>query len=248
MANNFDPREFDVNFKTTPSPIGLQSDIYGNLNKGYTEAIAGQEKTPQLISRYNDLYGIPQMQENIQRGTEQYDWLGNQIRSMPQQIAQRSQESILTQGQKGRQVQAESAPLLEQQGLLGQNLSRMQTNLGTAQTNAGQMVTATQVDQEKALLPWLKRYDTESIMSAMRQTSWTFENEKELSRLLANQSAGIQLTEGEHSRLNQLAIAEKGFANALKIAEMSNATSRYGTDKQFESQRQANLISLAGKY
>ena len=231
MADNFDPHAFDINWKPTPSPVKEQSGLYDKLNQGYATAVANQEKTPQLLSRYNDLFGIPQMQQQVQQGAEQYDYLGNQVRSMPNQIAQRSQESILTQGQKNRQVQAESAPLLEQQGLLGQNLSRIQQNLGTAQTNANAMVSATQVDQAKEIDTWLKKYDTENVMSAMRMTGWTNENQWELNRLLSNQQAGITLTEGERSRLNQLAIAEKGFANALKIAEMNNATQRYGYDK-----------------
>lgn len=239
--SDFNPHEFDVSFSPTESPIGEQTSIYDKLNKGYSEAIANQEKTPQLISRYNDLYGIPQMQQQVQQGTEQYDYLGNQIRGMGNQIAQRSQESILTQGQKDRQVNAESAPLLEQQGLLGQNLSRIQTNLGTAQTNASAMVSATQVDQQKELSAWLKQYDTESIMSSMRMTGWTFENQSELDRLIHNQSAGVTLTNSERDRMNNLAIQEKNFSNQLEIAKMNNATST-------ANQSSANLVALAGKY
>lgn len=229
MADNFNAHEFDINWKPTQSPVKEQAGIYADLNKNYTAAIAGQEKTPQLISRYNDLYGVPQMQQQVQQGTEQYDYLGNQVRSMPNQIAQRSQESILTQGQKNRQVNAESAPLLEQQGMLGQNLSRIQSNLGTAQTNASAMVSATQVDQQKELSTWLKRYDTEAIMGSMRMTGWTFENQSELDRLLANQSAGVTLTNSERDRLNALSIAEKGFENAIKVQQMKNDASKYAT-------------------
>ena len=224
MADNtFNPHEFDVNFKTSESPINQQSDIFGNLNKGYGEAIAGQETVPQLATRYNEQFGVPQMQASLQAGTEQYDALGNQIRNMPKEIAQRSQESILTQGQKNRQIEAESAPLFERQGILGQNLSRQQANLGVAQENASRMINAEQIQQEKELAPWLKGYETENIMSAMRMTGWTFENQNELTRLLSNQSAGITLSEGEKQRMNQLAIAEKGFQSAMdQIKESGN--------------------------
>lgn len=224
MADNF-----NVNFKPTTSPINQQSDIFDNITKGYSGAIAGQATVPKLISSYNEKFGVPQMQQQIQQGTEQYDALGNSIRNMPREIAQRSQESILTQGQKDRQIQAESAPLLEQQGILGQNLSRQQANLGVAQSNASQMVSAEQVQQEKELSPWLKQYDNENILSTMRMTGWTFENQKELDRLLANQQAGITLSEGEKNRANQLAIAEKGFQNALELKRMENYTLSKGS-------------------
>lgn len=228
-ATTFDPHAFDVNWKPTTSPVGTQTDIYNNLNKGYAGAIAGQEKTPAILDRWDQRFGVPQLQSKIAEDTLQYDELGNQIRNMPKEIAQRSQESILTQGQKDRQVQAENAPLLSAQGVLGQNISRDTANLGTAQTNASRMVSAEQVDQEKELLPWLKQYDTENVLSAMRETSWTFENEKELSRLLANQSAGVQMSEGERNRINQLSIAEKGFENALKLKSMETTALSKGS-------------------
>ena len=208
---------FDVNFKPTASPINQQADIFAGINKGFGDAIGSQTKVPDLITGYEQKYGVPQMQQSIQAGTEQYDALGSQIRNLPTDMAQRSQESIVTQGQKNRMVQAEQAPLLEQQGILGQNLSRQQANLGVAQSNASKMVSAEQLQQEKELSPWLKQYDNENVLSSMRMSGWTFENQSELSRLLANQSAGIQLSEGEKNRAHQLALAEKEFENNLKL-------------------------------
>jgi hypothetical protein len=228
-ATTFDPHAFDVNWKPTTSPVGAQTDIYSNLNAGYAGAIAGQDKTPAILDRWDQRYGVPQLQSKIAGDTLQYDELGNQIRNMPKEIAQRSQESILTQGQKDRQVQSETAPLLSAQGVLGQNISRDTANLGTAESNAAKMVSAEQVDQEKELLPWLKQYDTENVLQAMRMTGWTFENEKELSRLLANQSAGVTLTNAERDRLNQLAIAEKEMQNRLDLAKAQNYTLAKGS-------------------
>lgn len=212
MDNNF-----QVNFKPTASPVNQQADIFAGINKGYSDAIGSQTKVPDLITGYDQKYGVPQLQQSIQQGTEQYDALGNQIRNLPKDMAQRSRESIMTQGQTNRAIQAEQAPLLEQQGILGQNLSRQQANLGVAQSNAAKMVSAEQVQQEKELSPWLKQYDNESILSSMRQSGWTFENQSELSRLLANQQAGITLSEGEKNRAQQLAIAEKNFQNQLEL-------------------------------
>ena len=83
--------------------------------------------------------------------------------------------------------------------------------------NAAKMVSAEQVQQEKELSPWLKQYDNEAILSSMRQSGWTFENQSELSRLLANQQAGITLSEGEKNRAQQLAVAEKNFENQLRL-------------------------------
>lgn len=229
--------DFDVNFRASQSPVNAQADIFSNINKGYSGAIAGQTKVPELITGYGEKFGVPQMQQQIQQGTEQYDALGNSIRNLPRDMAQRSRESIMTEGQTNRAIQAEQAPLLEQQGILGQNLSRQQANLGVAQSNASQMVNAEQVQQEKELSPWLKQYDNESVMSSMRMTGWTFENQSELTRLLSNQQAGITLSEGEKNRASELAMQEKGFAASLK-----EISARGSQDRQTNAQQ--NLASL----
>jgi len=224
--NPFNAREFDVNFKTTPSPVEPQAGLYDKLNTGYAGAIGAQQKTPQLLDRWDTRFGVPNLQERVTRGREDSDFLGNQIRGMPESIAQRSQESILTQGQKDRQIQAESAPLYAQKGMVDQNVSRDTESLGLAQTSSARMVSAEQVDQEKELAPWLKKYETENIMGAMRLTGWTFENKSELDRLLANQTNNVLMSEGERKRINDLAIKEKEFENAIKVAGMNNASAQ----------------------
>ena len=241
MADTFNPHEFDINFKTSPSPVPRQREDTAAFNKSYTGFLEGQDTVPQLFDRYNQRYGVPQMEKYVSRGMENSDYLGNQIRGLPNDIAQRSQESILTQGQKNRQVQSESAPLLEQKGMIDQNVSRAQTNLGVARTNVNQALSMEQTQQLKMTQPWLMQHDDNNILNAAEMTGWTFQNSQELDRLLANQSAGVQLTEGERSRMNQLAIAEKGFENAIKLANITAETSR-------SNQRLANLVALAGQF
>lgn len=208
--------DFNVNFTPTPSPIGQIQDSFSNLQAGFTGAIGAQTSVPKLIEQYDTKYGIPQIQQQMQEGTGQYDMLGEQIRGMSKSIAQGSQESILTQGQKDRIVQSRQAPLLEQQGVLGTNLSRLGQRLTAAQTNSSKMVEAEQVQQAKELQPWLQAFKNEEVLGAMKMTGWTFSNQIELDKLLANQQAGITLSEGEKNRAQQLSIAEKGFENALK--------------------------------
>jgi len=221
MADNF-----NVNFTPTASPVGLEEKRYGDLQAGYTGAIAGQTSVPRLIDQYDNRYGVPQLQGQIQQGNEQYDYLGNQIRGVKRDIQQGSQESILTQGQLNRMEQSRQAPLLEQQGILGQNLSRMGQNLSTAQSNSSRMVEAEQTQQAKELQPWLQAFSNENILGSMRMTGWSFENQSELSRLLANQQAGITLSEGEKNRMNQLAMAEQSFQNQLKLNSQQNTFAR----------------------
>jgi len=215
---------FDINFSPTASPVDAERKTYNDLNSGFTNFLGSQATVPQLTTKYNDQFGIPQLQSNIAKGQEQYDALGNQLAGLPKDVAQRSQESILTQGQKNRVVQAEQAPILQQQSMLGQNINQMGNRLSTAQTNAGNMISAEQAQQTKMTQPWLQAYSNENVLSSMAMTGWTQSNSQELQRLLANQQAGITLSEGEKNRANQLAMQEKDFENSLKVAKAKDTT------------------------
>lgn len=221
MDNNF-----SVNFTPTTSPVSGQRARYDQLQGNLTGAIGNQERVPQLAQRYNEQYGVPQLQSNLQGAQESFDYLGNQIRSLPKGVDQSSQESVLTQGQRDRIVQSRQAPLIEAQGQVGQQIGQLGSRLSTAQSNVSNMISAEQMQQEKELMPFLKAYDNEAILGSMEMTGWSFQNQAELSRLLANQQAGITLSEGEKNRLNALAVSEQSFQNALKLNSQQNNFTR----------------------
>ncbi len=50
---------------------------------------------------------------------------------------------------------------------------------------------------------------------------FTTENEQELNGLIAKINAGVTLSEGEATRANALAVAEKGYQNALDVAKQN---------------------------
>ena len=215
MADN----PFAVDFTPTESPVKQTAANINNLQAGYTQAIQNQTSVPNLITQFDEQYGVPQLQGQIQAGTEQYDYLGNQIRNMNKQVGQASQESLLTQGQRDRVVQAGQAPILEQQGMLGQNLARLGENLSRQQSNAARMVEATQIQQQKELQPWLQAFKNEEIIGAMAMTGWSQTNAMELDRLLHNSNQGMTLSENEKNRMHELSMMEKQFENTLKLQQ-----------------------------
>jgi hypothetical protein len=223
MSNGTAPIPFDnsaaVNFNGSPSPVAGIQGQYSGLEKGYSDAINGQATVPQMTSKYNDQFGVPQLQGQVQNYQAQADDLGSRINMAPKTIAQASQQSIMTQGQKDAAVQNMTQPLQQELQTTNTNLGRAQTNLGTAQTNTGQMVQAEQAQQTKQLLPWTQAFSDQNVTSAMQMTGWTTENAQQLQVLLANQSAGVQLTQNEQNNLEHLAEQEQGFENALKLQQ-----------------------------
>lgn len=219
----------NVSFHGTPSPLPQIQGQFSNLESGYTSAINAQPTVPQLTARYADQYGVPQLQGQVQGQQAQADALNTQINNVPKTIAQASQESILTQGQKDAAVQNMQQPMQQQLSALNTNLTRTQQNLGTAQTNAGNMVQAEQAQQTKQLLPWTQAFSDANVTSSMQMTGWTTENEQQLHVLLANQQAGVTLTESERNNMERLAEQEQQFENTLKTnsAQEKNSENLY---------------------
>lgn len=208
---------FQISVTPGQSPIPQIQTDYGNLEKNYSSAIAAQPTVPQLTSKYNDQFGVPQLQQVQQGQQAQYSLLGDQISAVPKDIEQGSQESILTQGQLSRMTEARQAPLRDAQGKLGTQMTQTGQNLATAQTNANQMITAESVQQAKELLPFTQAFTDENIISAMQNSNFTTSEASELSVLLSNRQAGQTWTNAQADRANALALKEQDFENSLKL-------------------------------
>lgn len=76
-----------------------------------------------------------------------------------------------------------------------------------------------QSDIARQLLPMQAGQQLLSERLARETSLFTSENERELNGLIAKINAGVTLSEGEKNRANQLAIAEKGYQNALELTK-----------------------------
>lgn len=211
--------EFDINKFSTPFDYNTQKQENENLISGYQGAISGQETMPQLYSRYENQYNIPQLREAFTTGRESYQDMVNQVNSMSENVESSSRESLMTSGQKANLVAAKQAPLQKNAASLGQTLSQISTVLSENEKNLNTAMQYEIAQQKKELLPWEWKYNMQTIMQARQFTGWTTENQMELNRLIANQNAGITLSEGEKDRMAALARVEKQYELELRNAE-----------------------------
>lgn len=216
------PHSFDISFTPTESPLARQKSDYEQFNKDYTNFLGSQETVGQLQDRYANKYNVPFLQQQAQQQNNQLAMLGNQMQALPQSVASASSNSMLTSGQKARLVQNAQQPLAQQYQNLGAQATATNQALGTAEQNVNQAISAEQAQQMKMTQPWLQKYDFTTIANAAENTQWTQKNQWELDRLLANQSAGVTLSEGQQNRLYQLASQENAFQNSLEYLDKQN--------------------------
>ncbi len=205
----------NFNFTPTPSPLPVQKTAFDLYNKDFTGFLAEQETPTQIVDRYSNKYNIPFLQEQAQKQNENATYLGNKISAIPSNVATSSANSMLTTGQKARVEQSMAAPLTQEYNAAVGNAGATNTQLNAAGTNVNTAVGLEQAQQMKMTQPWLQKYDAMTIQNAAENTQWTAINSWELDRLTKNQAAGVQLSEGEQSRLLQLATQEAAFQSAL---------------------------------
>ncbi|RLI98261.1 MAG: hypothetical protein DRP08_08275 [Candidatus Aenigmatarchaeota archaeon] len=123
-------------------------------------------------------------------------------------------------------------------GDVGHQLASIQPALTAAQARAAGLTQQAIRGEERSLLPFEKEFTLLQQHQARQFSGYTFENQLELDRLLANQRTGAQLTDSERNRINQLAIAEKGYQNALDRIRLQGEQDRetYGYKNDLSNQ------------
>lgn len=215
-------KQFNVGSTLNPFDFNQQRQETGRFLQGFNQALGSQETLPQIQSRLEGQYGIPNLQEQYLREGEALGTIGSQIRGVPESVAGRTRESMVTESQRSNIVNKELQPLLEAYSNLGAINQQTAQRLSIAEQNLNNAAKLELSQQQKELQPWLMGYDSMNIMQAREYTGYTFANSLELQRLLANQSAGITLSENEKNRAQQLAMQENEFNNQIKLLEKQN--------------------------
>lgn len=193
-----------------------------NYLTGFSNFLDGQEKLPAIQQRYENRYGIPDLQENYLRQKETQDMVGNQLRGLEKNVKQRTSGTMITQAQMERMVSKEAKGLLEEFNSLGEITEQTGQRLAMAEQNLNNAAKLEMAQQQKDMTPWLQSYDMMNIMQAREFTGWGTVQQLELNRLMANQSAGLTWTNSEAQRANALAMQANQFGHELNMLEKQN--------------------------
>lgn len=226
---DFDPHAFDIQKFLQPFDIGAQKEE-GQAFTGQTGSVAdfisGLENPALTRQRYQKQFGVPQLRTQVQQLSEVGEDFLSQIQAMPSQVAGTTRESLVTEGQRQRLVQSGQKPIVENLGEINRALGKAQPALTAAEGHAADLGNLETQRQLLGLLPFEMGFDLLQQQQAREFSAYTFENQLELDRLLANQGAGVTLTEGERNRLNQLAVAEVHYRTALDSIKEQGSQAR----------------------
>ncbi|MCP3681682.1 MAG: hypothetical protein GY861_03235 [bacterium] len=203
----------------TPFNFGQQRGENTGFINDFTGFLQGQETLPAIQQRYENRFGIPDLRENYLRTKEAGEMIGNQIRGLPESINQRTQESMITQGQRDKILNKEAGNLIDIFNSLGQITESIGNRLAMGEQNLNQAAKLEMAQLQKDTQPWLMKYELMNIMQTREFTGWGTVQSLELNRLFANQASGLDWDQGKEDRLNKLAMQENQFAHELNLLE-----------------------------
>lgn len=203
------------------SLLGGQDASTSQWLKNYSGAIGGQETMPAMYERLSTELGLPALRNNAFN-------LQSTLESIPQTYKGATRGFDVNQNQLSRIVGTKTAQLAP----LAQRATAQQQQ---AEGLMGTQMGLAQQQQAKELTPYT--YEKEFLTDrAARETSlFSQQSENELQALTAKMQAGIQLTEAEKNRAQELEIQRRNYEN-----QKSLASQQFGYDKELTGMKLAS--------
>lgn len=198
-----------------------QATSQGLFNQ-YTTASQAQPKLVDVLNNAQQTAGIGGLQDNINLFNSQASGVKTLIDRLNEDTNARTVGTGANQAYLDRLRASEG-------GGLNTQLSRLTTGLGdvtnafnTANANTGQLLTATQADQQTALHPLELQINSLSDQFARQITGYTTSSQNELSTLLTKLQNQQDLNDQEWARANTLADQETQYQQARSLAAQSS--------------------------
>jgi len=218
--------KFDVGFTPEPFNFGQQAGQSTDFRNRFSSFL-GELETPEATrDRFANRYGYEDLADQYFRSSEMMGNLGSAINAAPENIKQRTSGTMTTQSQLANIQNKEVGELMKVYSQVGAVNEQQGQRLAYIEQNLNQAAQLELAQQSKIMQPWMMEYEDNAIVQARQYSGYTFANQMELERLLANQQAGLTWSNAEAERANQLAIAEKTFENNLRQVSLRGEEDR----------------------
>ena len=228
--------QFNVQPFAQPFDFGQQSGQNQAFNSQFTDFLSSLETPEATRDRLENRYGYQNLSEDYARTGEAARGVMDQVRGTPESVQQRVNRggTIVNQGQLDNIVNQDVKGLMETYNALASINEQQGTRLSTIEQNMNEASKLELAQQAKMITPWLQAYDDKNIMQAREFSGYTFSNQMELNRLLANQQAGLTWDNAQAERANRLSMAEAEYKRVMDsikaTGEQNRLTKKAPTD------------------
>jgi hypothetical protein len=204
--------------------LGQQQATSQGLFNQYTAASNAQPKLVDVLTKAQQDAGIGGLQDNINLFNSQASGVKGLIDRLNENTSTRTAGTGANQAYLDRLRASEG-------GALNTQLSRLTTGLGdatnafnTSNANTGQLLSATQADQQTALHPLELQINSLSDQFARQITGFTTSAQTQLDTLMAKLNNQQDLNNKEWQQAATLAAQEQQFQQQRQLAAQSSAS------------------------
>lgn len=228
--------------------LNQQQGTSQGLFNQYTAASAAQPKLVDTLNSAQEKAGIGGLQEGINLFNSQATGVKGLIDRLNENTAARTQGTGANQAYLDRLRASEGGSLNTQLSRLTSGLGDVTNAFNTSNANTGQLLSATQADQQTALHPLELQINALSDQFARQITGYTTNSKNELDALLTKLNAQQALNDREWQQAAALAQQEQQYQQARSLAAQSsgalNAFS--GSGLTGKSSGVGNAVAKAG--
>lgn len=204
-----------------------QATSQGLFNQ-YTTASAAQPKLVDVLNNAQQQAGIGGLQQGINLFNSQLSGTKGLIDNLNSDTQARTAGTNANQAYLDRLRASEGGQLNTQLSRLTSGLGDVTNAFNTSNANTGQLLSATQADQQTALHPLELQINAMSDQFARQITGFTTGAQNELDTLLTKLQNQQQLNTDEWNRANSLADQETQFQQARSLAaQQSSSTNAF---------------------
>lgn len=204
--------------------LNQQQNTSQGLFNQYTAASAAQPKLVDVLNTAQDKAGIGGLQQGINLFNTQATGVKGLIDRLNENTASRTQGTGANQAYLDRLRAVEGGGLNTQLSRLTSGLGDVTNAYNTANANTGQLLSATQADQQTALHPLELQINSLSDQFARQITGYTTNSKNELDALLTKLNAQQALNDREWQQAAALAQQEQQYQQARSLAAQSSAS------------------------
>jgi len=195
-------------------------------------AMSAREKPLDIYTNLENEAGIPQLRTTAGNISKEINRLEDTISGLPENIAGRTRESMVTEAMKNRMVAAEGQPMQENLSKLTTGLGRIQGAISEGMQGIGVKTGLAMQGQEMDLQPLQFQYSALVDRNARALTGFTADRQTSIDQIYAKWSRGNTISDMEWQKATDDARSEQDYyrkiqsaAGAAGVTDLSGSTS-----------------------
>jgi hypothetical protein len=220
--------------------IDSQNSRQDSLFGQYKDAVAGQEKLPDLYSRLSNEAGIPDLSNQLKIYKDQIYRTKDLLDKLDGDITSRTQGTLTTEAMRDRMVASEGNTLNTQLSRLGTGMAPISDQLTSAQNQLSTLLPLYEQQQEKELSPLTMQINSLSDRFAREITGFTTQRENTLASVMDAITRGRQVDDATLQQAEQIAAQERQFQQQRALAAQAASASYLGGGGGYSAPQQAS--------